>query len=133
MSRSLRARIATVAVVGTLGTLLAAGAATATDEPKAVIHGRAEVTARVTGEKPGNRCQIAAADVSGPWGTVGADGTVALTLGRGQDSGKKLRVICEDPKRGDTSLHTVRSDRVTFDGILSPIRQIMHNRFFGTR
>ncbi|MEC3913456.1 hypothetical protein [Nocardia sp. CDC160] len=133
MSRSLRARIATVAVVGTLGTLLAAGAATATDEPRAVIHGRSEVTARVTGEKPGNRCQIAAADVSGPWGTVGSDGTVALTLGAGHGSAKKLRVICEDPKRGDTSMHTVRSDRVTFDGILSPIRQIMHNRFFGAR
>ncbi|APB01748.1 hypothetical protein [Nocardia seriolae] len=133
MARSLRTRIATVAVVGTLGTLLAAGAATATDEPKAVIHDRAAVTARVTGEKPGNRCQIAGADVSGPWGTVGSDGTVTLTLGTAHGNGKKLRVICDDPKRGDASLHTVRSDRVSYDGILSPIRQIMHNRFFGAR
>ncbi|MVU79122.1 hypothetical protein GPX89_17955 [Nocardia sp. ET3-3] len=134
MSRSTRTRVATVAVVGTLATLLAAGAATATDEPKAVIHGRADVTARVTGEKPGNKCQIAAADVSGPWGTVDTDGTVTLTLAAGRSNGKqKLRVICEDPKRGDASMHTVKSDRVSFDGILSPIRQIMHNRFFGAR
>ncbi|WP_157513892.1 hypothetical protein [Nocardia concava] len=130
MSRSTRTRLATAAVVATLGTLLAAGAATATDEPKAVIHDRATVTARVTGEKPGNKCQIAAADVSGPWGTVGADGTVTLTLGSVRSDAKNLRVICEDPKRGDASLHTVRADRVNFDGILSPIRQIMHNRFF---
>ncbi|MGW4249172.1 hypothetical protein, partial [Nocardia sp. NPDC004722] len=83
--------------------------------------------------KPDNKCQIAAADVSGPWGTVSADGTVTLTLGSGHGSNKKLRVICEDPKRGDTSMHTVRADRVSFDGILSPLRQIMHNRFFGAR
>ncbi|GAB2559854.1 hypothetical protein [Nocardia heshunensis] len=134
MSRSLRTRIATVAVVGIFGTLLAAGAATATDEPKAVIHGRSEISARVSGEKPDNKCQIAAADVSGPWGTVGSDGTVTLALGAGHgSSNKKLRVICEDPKRGDTSMHTVRADRVSFDGILSPLRQIMHNRFFGAR
>ncbi|AYF73422.1 hypothetical protein D7D52_05605 [Nocardia yunnanensis] len=131
MSRSLRTRLATVAVVGALGTLLAAGAATATEEPKAVIHGRAEITARVTGEKPGNKCQIASKDRSGPWGTVGGDGTVSLTLGGRTD--KTLRVICEDPAKGDVSLHTVRADRVTFDGILSPLRQIMHNRFFGSR
>ncbi|MFE3222369.1 hypothetical protein [Nocardia sp. NPDC059228] len=134
MSRSLRARVLTVAVVGSLGTVLAVGAATdARGEPKAVIQGRTEVTALVTGEKPDNKCQIAASDISGPWGIVGPDGTVTLTLGAVHSNARKLRVICEDPKRGDASLHTVRSDRVTFDGLLSPIRQIMHNRFFGAR
>ncbi|MFD6353730.1 hypothetical protein KHQ06_02535 [Nocardia tengchongensis] len=131
MSRSLRNRVLTVAVVGSLGTLLAVGAATtANGEPRAVIQGRTEVTAHVTGEKPNNKCQIAGHDVSGPWGVVDADGTVTLTLGSAYHGGKRLRVICEDPKRGDASLHTVKSDRVAFDGLLSPIRQIMHNRFF---
>ncbi|MGV9838871.1 hypothetical protein ACWDUL_32365 [Nocardia niigatensis] len=134
MSGSLRARVLIVAAVGCLGTLLAVGAATdAHGEPRAVIQGRAEVTARVTGEKPDNKCQIAASDAGGPWSVVGADGTVTLTLGAVHSNARKLRVICEDPKRGDASLHTVRSDRVNFDGLLSPIRQIMHNRLFGAR
>ncbi|MTE11391.1 hypothetical protein [Nocardia aurantiaca] len=131
MSRSLRTRVLTVAVVGILGAVLAVETATtAYGEPHAVIHGRSEVTARVTGEKPDNNCQIAGSGISGPWGAVGPDGTVTLTLGAVHSNAEKLRVICEDPKRGDVSLHTVRSDRVTFDGLLSPIRQIMQHRFF---
>ncbi|WP_067712366.1 hypothetical protein [Nocardia yamanashiensis] len=131
MSRSLRTRITTAVVVGTLGTLLAAGAAAANGEPKAVIQGRTAVTAHVTGEKPGYKCQIAGKDVAGPWGIVESDGTVSLTLGGGRPKGKQLRVICEDPRRGDASLHTVRADRVTYDGALSPIRQIINSKLFG--
>lgn len=133
MSRSLRRRLLTLGVLGTLGTVLAAGTATtANGEPRAVIQGRTEITAKVTGEKPGYRCLIAGKDISGPWGTVAPDGTVTLTLGGVKDPGKHLRVLCEDPKRGDPSLHTVRSDRVAYDGMLAPIRQIMNNRLFGS-
>lgn len=133
MSRSLRNRIVTAVVIGVLGILLAAGAATANGEPKAVIQGRTALTAQVTGEKPGNRCQIAGKNVAGPWGTVADTGKVELTLGPEQNNGKHLRVICEDPARGDASLHTVRSDRVTYDGALSPLRQIINSRIFRER
>ncbi|WP_067703828.1 hypothetical protein [Nocardia jejuensis] len=130
MNRSLRTRITTAVVLGMIGTALAAGAAAADGQPKAVIQGRTAITAHVSGEKSGYKCQIAAADVSGPWGTVASDGTVDLTLGPHRSS-KTLRVICEDPKRGDASLHTVRADRVTYDGALSPLRQILNNKLFG--
>lgn len=131
MSRSLRTRITTAAVVGALGTLLAAGVATANSEPKAVIQGHSDLTARITGEKASNRCQIAGKDVSGPWGTVDSDGTVTLTLGKAHSNSRDLRVICEDPARGDVSMHTVRTDRVAHDGFLSPIRKIVNSRLFG--
>ncbi|MRH91357.1 hypothetical protein GFY24_28615 [Nocardia sp. SYP-A9097] len=131
MSRSLRHRVTTAVVIGTLGTLLAAGAATANSEPKAVIQGRTAVTAHVTGEKAGNRCQIAGKNLAGPWSVVDKSGTADLTLGPLRPNGKHIRVICEDPKRGDSSLHTVRSDRVTYDGALSPLRQILNSGFFG--
>ncbi|WP_330183513.1 hypothetical protein OHB26_07655 [Nocardia sp. NBC_01503] len=131
MSRSLRHRAITAAVIGTLGTMLAAGAATANSEPKAVIQGRTAVTAHVTGEKSGNRCQIAGKNLAGPWAVVDKTGAADLTLGPLRPNGKHIRVICEDPKRGDSSLHTVRSDRVTYDGALSPLRQILNSTFFG--
>ncbi|MFF2552810.1 hypothetical protein ACFVUS_17525 [Nocardia sp. NPDC058058] len=131
MSRSVRTRIITAAVIGTLGTLLAAGAATATSEPKAVIQGRTAVTAHVSGEKAGNRCQIAGKNLAGPWGVVDKSGAVDLTLGPIRPNGKHIRVICEDPKRGDSSMHTVRSDRVSYGNALSPLRQILNSRFFG--
>ncbi|MEV6774438.1 hypothetical protein AB0N05_37955 [Nocardia sp. NPDC051030] len=131
MSRSIRTRITTAVVVGSLGALLAMGAAHANGEPKAVIQGRTAITAHVSGEKVGYKCQIAGSNVSGPWGTVGADGTVDLTLGEVHGDLKKLRVICEDPARGDVSMHTVRADRVSYDGALSPLRHIINNRLFG--
>lgn len=133
MSRSLRTRITTAVVIGTLGTLLAAGAATANSEPKAVIQGRSTVTAHVTGEKAGARCQIAGKDIAGPWGSVDTAGAVDLTLGSIRTDTKRIRVICEDPLRGDSSLHTVRSDRVSYDGALSPLRQIINSTFFELR
>lgn len=62
---------------------------------------------------------------------VDKTGAADLTLGPLRPNGKHIRVICEDPKRGDSSLHTVRSDRVTYDGALSPLRQILNSTFFG--
>ncbi|WP_067530963.1 hypothetical protein [Nocardia crassostreae] len=129
MSRSLRTRISTAVVVGALGALLATGAALAQHEPRAVIHGRHALTASVTGEKPGNRCQLAGKSVSGPWETVAADGTVRLTLDAG--GGKDVHVLCEDPARGDSSVHIVRAERTPHSGAPSPIRQILDSPLLG--
>ncbi|MFC9993473.1 hypothetical protein [Nocardia sp. NPDC127526] len=130
MSRSLRTRVSTAVVVGTLGALLATGAALAQQEPRAVIHGRATLTATVSGEKPGNRCQLAGKTVSGPWATVAADGSAKLTLAAG---GRDIRVLCEDPAQGDSSVHIVRSERVNHSGAPAPIRKILDSPLLGHR
>ncbi|MGW4241357.1 hypothetical protein [Nocardia sp. NPDC004722] len=130
MSRGPRYFFTIVAVLSALGTLLALRAATASGEPEAVIKGRGTVTAHVTGEKPGNQCQIAGKKVAGPWGTADSGGTVILTLEPGGTPVNQLRVICQDPSRGDVSVHTVRSHWITYDGILSPIRRAAGSKWF---
>ncbi|MFE3262425.1 hypothetical protein ACFXPS_44050 [Nocardia sp. NPDC059091] len=117
-------------VLGVLAAVLVAGASNADRTPDAVLRGRSTVTAHVTGEKSGDRCQIADEHVAGPWGTVNADGTVDLTLDRADTDSEDLRVLCEDPERGDTSVHTVRTHRAPRGGPLSPIRQIVGSKLF---
>ncbi|WP_375336024.1 transposase [Nocardia sp. SYP-A9097] len=63
--------------------------------------------------------------IHSPTSRQSQSGVVDLTVGLIRPDTKRIRVICEDPRRGDSSLHTVRSDRVSYDGALSPPRNAL--------
>ncbi|MBF6176763.1 hypothetical protein [Nocardia blacklockiae] len=103
--RSLALRI--VLVAGSAAGLLAAGSGLATAAPTAAFQGGTTITAHVTGAKPGYDCQIAARDIDGPWRAVSADGVVDLDSGPVPAGPHRVRILCEDRKRGDVATHLV--------------------------
>ncbi|MGW4241370.1 hypothetical protein [Nocardia sp. NPDC004722] len=117
-------RFINVALLGAVGIVFPTCASTAIKAPEALIQGRTNIAAHVIGEVPGTRCQIAGQKVSGPWGTVDTDGSVTLVLRSTHASINQLRVICEDLRRGDASVHTVRSRWLTYSDVLAPTRRI---------
>ncbi len=82
--------------------------------PMAVLRGGADITAHVTGEHPGYRCQIAAHGVDGPWQSVGVDGVVDLDSGPLPTGRHVVSVLCEDRDRGDASVHTIARNTEVF-------------------
>jgi hypothetical protein len=91
----------------TLAVAAVTAAGPAAAAPAATLRGGADITAHVTGERPGYRCQIAAHDVDGPWASVGADGVVDLDSGPLPHGRHRVSVLCEDRDRGDASVHTI--------------------------
>ncbi|MQY25266.1 hypothetical protein NRB56_08220 [Nocardia sp. RB56] len=90
------------------------GAGPAAASPVAVFRGDGAITAHVTGEHPGYRCQIAAHGVDGPWRPVGADGVVDLDSGPLPAGRHVVSVLCENRDRGDASVHTVARNTEVF-------------------
>ncbi|MFJ9370581.1 hypothetical protein ACIRRA_40010 [Nocardia sp. NPDC101769] len=124
-------RATTITALCVLAAVLVAGASNADGAPEATLQDRySTVTAHVTGETSGDRCQIAGEHVAGPWSIVKSDGTVDLTLDRRGTGPEGLRILCESPERGDVSIHTIRSHLVPHGGPLSPIRQIIGSKLF---
>jgi hypothetical protein len=92
-------------VAGAVVGVIAAGPAGAL--PAVDYRGGTTVTAHVTGEQPGYECQIAAHDIDGPRRVVNAAGVADLDSGPVRPGPHRVRVICEDRKRGDITTHVV--------------------------
>ncbi|GAB2728086.1 hypothetical protein [Nocardia thraciensis] len=87
--------------------LVTAGADPASTAPTVDYRGGATISARVTRERPGYACQIAARDIDGPWRTVNAAGGVDLESGPVPAGRHVVRVLCENRADGDFTTHTV--------------------------
>ncbi|MBY8859517.1 hypothetical protein K7711_23820 [Nocardia sp. CA2R105] len=128
MSRAQHTRIS-VAAVGAVGVVFAVGAATASAAPSVDVHGGNTITAQVSGEKPGHSCRIAATGVETPWRPVSGDGTVRLDSGPVRHGRHDARVVCENPRVGAASVHTVGHEQDVFTGQWAPAFEFLqHHR-----
>ncbi|WP_067666591.1 hypothetical protein [Nocardia miyunensis] len=128
MSRAQNTRIS-IAAVGAVGVVFAVGAATASASPSVDVHGGNTITARVSGEKPGQSCRIAATGIEMPWRTVNSDGTVSLDSGPVRHGRHEARVVCENPRAGVSSAYTVGHEQDVFTGQWAPAFEFLqHHR-----
>lgn len=128
MSRSQHTRI-TAVVVGAAGVVLVVGAATASATPSVDVHGGNTITAQVSGEKPELSCRIAGAGIAMRWRAVGRDGTVQLDSGPVPQGRHDARIVCENPRIGQPSVHTVGHEEDVFTGHWAPAFEFLqHHR-----
>ncbi|MQY21900.1 hypothetical protein [Nocardia macrotermitis] len=128
MSRAQHTRIS-IAIVGAVGVVFAVGAATASASPSVDVHGGETITARVSGEKPGQSCRITATGIDMPWHAVAQDGTVSLDSGPVRQGRHDARVVCENPQVGASSAHTVGHEQDVFTGHWAPAFEFLqHHR-----
>lgn len=131
MSRVRHPRYTTAAVFAAAATVLALGVAAGQSPPDAEIRGGTTITASVTGEKPGNRCVIAGSHIEAQPQTVRADGGAELTVATVREGKHRVRVLCEDPARGDVSVHTVGTEETVYVGPMAPVYQALQNHRLG--
>lgn len=129
MTRSVKTTRITAAVIGATGVVLIVGAATASATPSVDLHGGSTITARVSGEKQGQSCRIAAAGLDMPWRPVGRDGTVQLDSGPVRQGRHDARIECENPSVGAASVHPVGREEDVFTGHWAPAFEFLaHHR-----
>lgn len=131
MSRVRHSRTTTAVVLAATGIVLAVGVAAGQPSARAEIRGGTTLTASVIGEKPENRCVIAGSGIEARLGIVRADGGVELTVVSVPEGRHRVRVLCEDPARGDISVHTVGAEATVYVGPMAPLYQALQDHRLG--